>query len=90
MDDKEGKSRQNVVEEAMTPPISSKKEIDTVNKTEKSQAANNTEDKPKRNKTNTIKSLDKSRSIKRTDTENTVDTLSSIPRSKYSNKNTRI
>ena len=42
MVDKEGKSKQNVVEEVVTPPISEKKKIDIVNKTEKSQASNKT------------------------------------------------
>ena len=37
MVDKKGKSKTNVVEEAISYPISSKKKIDTVNKTEKSQ-----------------------------------------------------
>ena len=59
MVDKEGKSKQNVVEEAITPPISKKKKIDTVNKTEKSQASNKTVDTSKRNKTDTVKSFDK-------------------------------
>ena len=90
MVDKEGKSEQIAVEEAITPPISAKKKIDTVNKRDKSQAYNKTVDKPKRNKTDTVKSLDKSRYAQITDTENTVDKSGSIPRSNYSNKSTRI
>ena len=39
MVDKEGKTKQKVVEEAITPPISAK-QIDTVNKIDKSQASN--------------------------------------------------
>ena len=73
MVEKEGKSKQNVVEEPITPPISEKKKIDTVNKTEKSQASNKTLDKPKSNKNDTVKPLDKSRSTQITDTKNTVD-----------------
>ena len=55
MFDKEGKSKQNVVEEAITPPISAKRKIDTVNKTEKSQASNKTVDTPISNKNDTVK-----------------------------------
>ena len=69
MVDKQGKSKQNVVEEAITPPIWSKKKIDSVNKTDKSQASNKTVDTPKNDKPDTVKSLDKSRSTQRTDTE---------------------
>ena len=90
MVDKEGKPKQNVVEEAITPPISTKKKIDTVNKTDKSQSSNKTVDTPKTNKTNTVKSLDKSRSTQRTETENTVDKSMSIPRSNNNNKSIRI
>ena len=64
--------------------------MDTVNKTEKSQAPNKTVDTTKSNKTDTVKSLDKSRSTQRTDTENTVDKSRYIPRSNYSNKSNRI
>ena len=39
-----------MVKEAMTPHISEKYKIDTVNKTEKSQASNKTVDTPRRNK----------------------------------------
>ena len=78
------------MEEAITPPISTKNKIDTVNKTEKSKASNKTVDTPKINKTDTVKSLEKSRSTQRSDTENTVDKSRSIPISNYSNKSTRI
>ena len=61
------------MEEAITPPISEKKKIGTVKKTEKSQASNKTVDTPKINKTNTVKSIDKSRSDHITDTVNIVD-----------------
>ena len=90
MVDKKSKTKPNVVKEAITPPISEKKKIDTVNKTEKSQASNKTVDTPKSNKTDTVKSLDKSRSTQRTDTENTVNKSRSIPRTNLSNKSTRI
>ena len=76
--------------EAITPPISGKKKIDTVNKTEKSQASNKTVDTPKRNKTETDKPLDKSRSAQIIDIENTVDKSRSIPISNISDKSTRI
>ena len=66
-----------------------KNKIDTVNKTEKSQASNKTLDKPKSNKNDTVKPLDKSRSTQITDTKNTVDKSISIPRSNCSNKSTR-
>ena len=59
------------MEEAITPPIS-KKKIDIVTKTDKSQAPNKTVYTPKRNKTDTVESLDKSRCTKKTDTENTL------------------
>ena len=49
--DKEGKFEKNVVQEAISPPISSKNKIDTVNKTEKPQASNKIVDAHKRNKT---------------------------------------
>ena len=48
MVEKEGKSKQNVVEEAITPPISTKNKIDTINKIEKSQASNKTVDTTKK------------------------------------------
>ena len=50
------------MEEAITPPLSTKKKIGTVNKTEKSQAPNKAVDTPKVNKTYTVKSLNKLRS----------------------------
>ena len=61
------------MEEAINPPISLKKKIDTINKTDKSQASNKTVDKPKINKTDTFKPLYKLRSAQRTGTKNTVD-----------------
>ena len=67
MVDREDKSKQNVVGESITSPILSKK-IDTVNKTEKSQASNKTVDTCKSNKTDKVISLDKSSSTQRTDT----------------------
>ena len=60
------------MEESITPPISEKKKIDTVNKTEKSQASNKTVNTPKSNKIDTGKSLDESRYSQITDTENKV------------------
>ena len=54
MVDKEGKSKENVVEEAITPLISQKK-IETVNKTEISQTSNKIVDAPRRNKTDKVK-----------------------------------
>ena len=42
MVDKKRRTRPNVAKEAITPPISEKKKIDTVNKKEKSQASNKT------------------------------------------------
>ena len=80
MVDKEGKTEQNFMEEAITPPISDKNKIDTVRKTEKSQVSSKTVDTPKSNKTDTVKSLDKSRYNQITDTENTVYKSRSIPR----------
>ena len=62
------KTKSNAVKEAITPPISAKNKIDTVNKTEKSQTSNKTVDTTKRNITDTVKSLDKSISTQRTDT----------------------
>ena len=75
---------------AITSPISEKKNIDTVNKTEKSQASNKTVDTSKSNKTDTGKSIDKSRSTQRTDTVNIVDKSRSIPGTNLSNISTRI
>ena len=59
---KKGKTGKKIAEEAITPPISEKKEIDTVNKTERKQSPNNTVDNTKINKTDTVKALDKSNS----------------------------
>ena len=55
--------------ESITPPISTKRKIDTVNKIGKSQASNKKVDTPKRNKTDTVKLLDKSSFTQRTDIE---------------------
>ena len=79
-----------MVKEAITPPISAKKMINTFNKTEKSQASNKTVDTPKSIKTDKVKSIDKSMSTQRTNTENKVDKSRSIPRSNLSNKITII
>ena len=68
-----------MVKEAITPPISAKKKIGTVNKTEKSQASNKTVYTPRGNQTDKVKSIDKSRSTQITDTELTVDKSRSIP-----------
>ena len=57
-----------MVKEAIPHPISAKKMIDTVNKTEKLQESNETVGTTKSNKTDTVKSLIKSRSTKITDT----------------------
>ena len=67
-------TKPNVVKETITPPIA-KKNIDTVNKTDKSQASNKNLDTSRSNKSDKVKSLDKSRSTERTDTENTVNTV---------------
>ena len=58
MVEKEGKSKQIAVEEAITPPISEINKIYTVNKRDKSQASNKTVYTPKSNKTDTVQSLD--------------------------------
>ena len=87
---KKTKTKPNFLEEAINSPISEKNNIDTVNKTEKSQSSNKTVDTPKVNKTEKVISIDKSRFTQRTDTENTVDKPRSIPRSNYSNKSTII
>ena len=60
--DKEGKLRKNVVKEATTSPISAKKNIDTVYKTDKLKTSKETVNTSKNNKTYTINSIDKSRS----------------------------
>ena len=51
MVDKKRKTEHNVLKEAITFKISSKKKIDTVNKTDKSQPSNKTVDTPRRDKT---------------------------------------
>ena len=79
-----------VAKEAITPPISDKKKINTVKKTEKSQASNITVDTTKINKTHKFKLIDKSRSTQITDTYNKVDKSKYIPRTNLSNKSTRI
>ena len=61
------------MKESITPPIA-KNNIDTVNKTDKSQASNKKVDTSSSNKYYKGKSLDKSRSTQRTDTKNTVNT----------------
>ena len=60
-------TKPNVVKEAITPPIP-QKEIDKVNKTEKSKASNKTVDTSSSNKSVKGKSLDKFMSTQRTDT----------------------
>ena len=64
-----------MVKESITPPISEKYKIDTVNKTDKSQASNKKVDTSSSNKSDKGKSLDKSRSTKITETEHTVKTV---------------
>ena len=63
------------MKESITPPISPKKEIDTVNKTEKPQKYNKTAYTPRSNKSEKYNYLDKSRSTQRGYTENTVNTV---------------
>ena len=53
------KTKPNVVKKAITTPISEKKKIVTVNKTEKSQAFNKAVNTTRSNKTEKIKSIDK-------------------------------
>ena len=60
------------MKEDITPTIA-KNNIDTFNKTEKSQTSNNKADAPSSNKSYKVKSLGKSRSTKKTETENTVN-----------------
>ena len=79
-----------MLKEAITPPLSAKKKINAVNKTEKSQASNKTVDTPRSNKTDKAKLIYKSRSTQRTYTESTEDESGSIPRTNFSNKSTRI
>ena len=64
----------NVVKEAITPPIA-KKDIDTVNKTEISQASKRKKDKSSSNKYDKGKSFDKSRSTQGTETEEAVKSV---------------
>ena len=61
-----------MVKESITPTIG-KNNIDTVNKTEKSQASNKKVDTSISNKSDKSNSFDKSRSNQITDTENTVN-----------------
>ena len=56
------------MKEAITPPISEKNNIDTVNKTDKSQAYSKIVDTPRSNKTEEVKSIDKSIYTQITDT----------------------
>ena len=79
-----------MAKEAITPPISPKKKIDTVNKIEKPKASKTIGDTPRNNKTDKVKSIDKSWSTPRTGKENTVDKSRSISRTNLSNKTTRI
>ena len=60
-----------MAEEAITSTILAKKNIDTVNKTEKSQAFKKTVDTSKIDKTDIVKTIGKSRSTKITDTVKT-------------------
>ena len=62
----------NLVRESITPPID-KNNIDTVNKTEKSQASRIKKYKPRSNKSGKGKSLDKSRATQIAETEDTVN-----------------
>ena len=57
-------TKPNVVKEAIIPPIA-KNKIDTVNKTEKSQACNKTVDKSSSNKSDKGNKVNKSRFISR-------------------------
>ena len=77
-----------MVKEAINPPISAKRKIDKVKKTEKLQASNESVNTPRINKTDKVKSIFKARSTQRTDSENTVNKLRSIPRTNLSNKST--
>ena len=90
MVDKIGKRKPNVVHKDITSPISEKKKIDTVKKTQKSQASKKTVDTSKRNKNDTIKTIHKSESNQITDTVNTVDKSRSIPGTNLSYISTRI
>ena len=83
-------TKTNVVGKAITSTISEKKNINTFNKTDKSQASNKTVDTSKSNKTETFKSIDKSRSTQISDTLNTADKSGSIIGTNLSNISTRI
>ena len=54
MVDKKSKTTSNVVKEAINTPISEKNNIETVNKTDKSQASNKIVDAPRSNKTEKV------------------------------------
>ena len=88
--DKKRKTKHKMVKEVITPPISEKKKIDTVDKREKSQTYNKTVYTPRSNKTDKVNSIDKSRSDQTTDAENTVNKLGSIQGTNLSNKGIRI
>ena len=80
------------MKEAITSPIA-KNNIDTVKKTDKSQAYNKTVDTYRSNKYDKGKPLDKSRSTQITDTENTVNKENKsryISRTSICNKSTKI
>ena len=68
--EKKGISKQNMVEEANTSPISENNNIDTFDKREKSQTLKKTFPKSKTNKPNTLNSIDKPRSTQRTHLSN--------------------
>ena len=85
-------TKPNVVSESITPPIE-KKKIDTVNKTEKSQASIKKLDTSSSNRSENGKSLDKSRYTQRPYTENTINKINksrSNSRTGLSNKSTKI
>ena len=69
MVDKKMRTKTNVVKEYITLPISAKKNIYTVNKTDKSRESNKAVDKYRSNKNDKVKSIDKSRSTQITNTE---------------------
>ena len=90
MVDKKSKTKPNLVEEAITTNISEKRKMDTVNKTEKSQASNKTVDTHKIKNTDTVKSFDKKRSTQITDAVNTVYKSRSIQGTYFFYISTRI
>ena len=53
-------TKPNVVKKFTTPPIAAKNKIDTLSKTNKSQAPNKTVDKPRSNKNDKVEAIDKS------------------------------